>query len=315
MEEFLYFSSVDSDPAGYFIPDERVATHELLEPGRKPTLPIEIDWTNPISQGLKHCVVQNEDLISNARGLSSSPAVYETGFFQNNDSDGFHLFLSPIISPIQSTPLTTMIRYESPDSSGDNVLFGNFAYVNASLNVGWGIRKVGADLELVTGQNLFTRARWTDVLLPFNEMRTYAGVYDAVGANRKLYVDGVDQGSPDTSANTGGPGLTSVSIGLFSNDGGGYFAGTAHAQGKIEFAYAWDRELTEQEIVSLSRDPYQILRPAYGLESMFLLTPPAPGFYVHVSSQWVPAQAYVHDGAAWQPATPHVLKDGAWVPP
>jgi hypothetical protein len=51
--------------AGFFIPDPRFEMPSLLEPGRKPVGPVEIDWSHPLAVGLVGYYLLNSRVIVN----------------------------------------------------------------------------------------------------------------------------------------------------------------------------------------------------------------------------------------------------------
>jgi len=244
--------------ADLILPDPRIEMPELFEPGRKPVGPVVIDWGHPLARGLAHCIISDSDLVAGARANFTN-AEYAAGRFVSDSTSDMVTF-SP--SPIDNVEFSAAVRFKSSNTGVDNVIFGTAEYIAGSNNNGWAIRQGSSgNIELDTGAgSVWTYSNWGGA--SSTAMQTLVGVFYQGSVFRKLYIDGVDQGTPDSAANASLVSANSIPVGLFSNTGGGYFGGKEHVQGQIEFAIAWSRLLTHAEVQSFTRNPYQFLKPA-----------------------------------------------------
>jgi len=248
----------DKTRGGLFLPDKFVREPALLIPGRKPVGPVEIDWEHPLTRGLAHCIISDSDLVAGARANFTN-AEYAAGRFVSDSTSDMVTF-SP--SPIDNVEFSAAVRFKSSNTGVDNVIFGTAEYIAGSNNNGWAIRQGSSgNIELDTGAgSVWTYSNWGGA--SSTAMQTLVGVFYQGSVFRKLYIDGVDQGTPDSAANASLVSANSIPVGLFSNTGGGYFGGKEHVQGQIEFAIAWSRLLTHAEVQSFTRNPYQFITPA-----------------------------------------------------
>jgi len=267
-----------------YLPDPKIEQPNLLEPGRKPSGSLMVDWSHPITKGLKSAVLtpftggHTNDLVlgqwrkidggtsSGTLGATSGlrPVRGEveigTNLWFKNDSNKCSSGAFP------RTILADQI-YTDDGASENQYLFssgasatGNCFRIRLDRGNSYQLRLevVGGFKVFNTGSLVGTR-HMIGVVLPSEGNNAT----DCIG-----YVDGEEYSAAALQAsrvlNT-----TSTNLAIFVSDPeetsnspstSGY--GSASKPGKLNWVYYWERALSHAEIKSIYRDPYQFLMPA-----------------------------------------------------
>lgn len=218
---------------------------DFSRPGVKPTGRVEIDWDNPLAQGLSFASFCSgfED-----RAILGDAPKASTG---TKKVDGYEAIASQRLSydnrglnPSCGSLLMTFRRTSSPH------LFGKFA---VTTDAEFQLLRGASDTVLRLAINNNTASFTTPNLYDF-EWHKIAVTWDETTNARTLYIDGAFIGT-DSTAFTGGTLSTDLNF-LNRADGSRPIAGL------MSYGILYNRALSSSEIASLSRDPYQILRPA-----------------------------------------------------
>lgn len=230
----------------------------------KPGLGIPIDWRNPVTKGLLAAVINNEgagnhsfDMAKGQFGgddngvttSSSGPLgrIYASGYYGGER-------LGPAFSA-HVDELTLIIRYATNDVSV--VTRNALCTSTASGSDGQWVRNVSGAYE----------ARYTDGFTPKTVTGTTApanGVFRTVAMTVKkngylrLYVDGVEEGTAQTT-HASNPIYVSGTFLKVGNKAAGYNTYTNTIT--VNFAYAFQRELSAREIKNITEAPYSIFQP------------------------------------------------------
>lgn len=222
---------------------------DRLLPNVKPAWPVEIDWNHPLSRGLYLCVVPfagvSRDLVTGQFGSATGIAAKATEF---DATAGRIEFNTGRAAP----PLLTVygeVKYDS--LTIDHALFD----VNNQDLVVWadtsggqlraGIFAGGSPVYASSGSLNYT-----------SQFVRWGARANEPGDSGELFVNGVQVVGVSNIGATDWAATSNVS--LIGNYGGTLKNSNAH----YKFVYVWDRLLSNSEIASIDRDPYQILRPA-----------------------------------------------------
>lgn len=244
--------------ADLILPDPRMEIPELFEPG--PTIPpgdYAINESDPYSRGLLHAIVGHQgDLMSPGAPQYTSQSGREAGKFVGN---GDHI-LFPSAKKITDAGFTLAISYKPFNTTADNIVCGTAQYIDGSNNAGWAFRQNGANCELDAGNNTWSATSFNNVFTT-NTRKTYIGTFEGQSSIRRLYIDGesITKNNEVNTVSTLNPGAT---LGLFGNDGSGYFSTRNECEGEIDFLYVWDWLFSADDVQRITKNPRRLLIPA-----------------------------------------------------
>lgn len=248
----------------FAIPDPRWEEPNLLIPGRKPTGPVVIDWSHPMTAGLISMPTAVyggfSDLTNKVSWTTLIPQNYSVWYgqqvYSGDNGEPFRSTDSRLITLLQGDQFTIFV----------NCVYGPTSTTNPAI-MGWS----GADdLVFYPNDSVYSnkqRVFWRNS--PIGVSPLVGGVDGPVGsvvsmvltfenlsgtAYQKGYVNGslITSGS---AANAARGSVTHVEFGRWETQG-------AADAGRISGAAMWDRCLSPAEVGSLSRNPYQFLIPA-----------------------------------------------------
>ncbi|MBL4763503.1 MAG: hypothetical protein JKY93_12505 [Gammaproteobacteria bacterium] len=249
---------------GTVIPDHILASPQFYYPNRKPIGPVEIDWSHPLARGLKFCWMPlngNEfDLVADVRPdndtLSISVEPYKgvyASVFEGNAivENGRYLLEAPV--PNQGQTVLAIANFSA--DAVDTAIFT----ISSITAAGW--RTLLWRDEFASGDRLAyaindgsTAIAYGATTLTTDRWYPLVGRTSSDGAVSDVFVDGKLDGTVDSSAITPSQ-ADSVFIG---NRAGQYSQGM---QGGLALSLIYDRALSDAEVLTLSRNPYQILVP------------------------------------------------------
>lgn len=221
----------------------------------KPTVPVVIDYSNPIARGLVTAIeVHGGNLIDYAGGAALTKgsayelAVDELGV-SNNHTDTINSIVS-FAMPALTTGVTIFYKFKGANTS--NV--ANCA--SGTWPSGWILGPDDGDRAAFFYNGATTsRPLATGLSLNDGKLHSIAGTWRQNGTSY-LYLDG-EEADSSTTAMTTWTGGSTVEIG---NRGDSEIF--AQFDGTISCFLIFDRQLTDLEIRSLDADPYQIFKPA-----------------------------------------------------
>jgi len=258
--------------ANFYLPkdsDLALAARGWPGPGVKPTGPVEIDWSNPLARGLVECVVS-------AAGNELVNLVTQQKEFTATGTPKFEA------NALKFTPESNDSYTKSDANFGDYL---DWTIINAvSLDTPsaivarlWAQFSLGATKQSqcvwVNSRSQY-RSRQDDTTSDKNiidfgsaSSKCLAVVYES-NVTHRVFADGVKEGS--------------TACGTYDNSGinGPFYLGneqtltTAYA-GRIFIHLRYSRALSDVEAKELTRDPYQLLKPAN--DTPYLITVPDAG--------------------------------------
>ena len=214
----------------------------------------EIDWSKPISKGLVFATegsVPRYDFVTKTFGNTIGSGVsFDSGpsgkqiSFSGTVADGAYSFGTRTdLSGATEATWDILVKF----NSGDSHFFGQW-----DTNQAWLLQKSGTSLIWIAADdNSGNRRRWDCVVFPG------AGTYRIIaswqgGANKCLYVNGIDKTSSATVINN-----VATSIGsTMDNLQLGTVNGGVDLNGSIVFARIWNRGLSDVECAELANSPY-----------------------------------------------------------
>lgn len=221
----------------------------------QPQVPIGIDWSNPITKGLSSCFIPTSEveIITGAKDVSVSTKnpdkVFQKGkAFVTTNADTASIIFS--VKGFSTAPITVFALA----SITDNTSAGEIYAYGANTTYHTTIRKVGNVFGAVSNSNSGTPTVGSVVAelgRPYSLVVT-----DPYTTNSfSLYVDGIIDGSPNTTGNR----VSSSSSGI-SYAGSMYQASAARGV-NLFLGLSWTRILSDAEIKSISDNPWQIFLP------------------------------------------------------
>ena len=265
-----------------WLSDPRIEEPNLLIPGRKPAGPVEINWSHPMTKGLKLCPWFSEgrdsipDLVGGqwdrTTGNPGTPGKVDAGDFGSLPASRGLVGLDDTVIYQHSSyywggepdgPRTLIVDQKYSRWSGNQYLFaigqqaaGFLWRVRMQNNLfshdiqgGW---KLFNDSELHGNRNVYALV----------QPSSSTDVVDAI-AYRNLEALTVNS-SQSRTLNTSSsfrPLLFGSTPNLPTAGTKGY-GNSSSDFGQINYLYFWERDLSEKEIQSLFFDPYQYLVPA-----------------------------------------------------
>ena len=228
-----------------FHPDFRI-------PGKKPVGAVEVDWSNPITRGMRLAVAPalegNSNLVSRDLPLSSSGANWaqEQGGIRFESNGYFEYDKGG--SDVSSTRTMLTIMSMSGSSESIGVASANSAATDEYAAVGG---KVGQYFVYYFRDG---NSNWITYGTPAEGQ-----IYTLVGVSRgsvthALWIDGSEVGV--SSAYSPSIASDSFSVGQVLDLSPSSGVSTNY------LSVVWDRGLSDSEIRSISKNPYQILKPA-----------------------------------------------------
>lgn len=221
-----------------------------LPAGVKPTYPVELDWGSPLTKKLafvtlfSNGIAENlfDETVHSVTGGGSTSNFAHGDWEQTSTSTGGDNILTGIPSGDEGSVFTI---YTPTSLYNYNAVFDNSGYDNDAEC--W----IYATGELSSRYNTAdTRVSKTGITANTQYKIGYSWKRNELGTGNKLYVDGVLEDS-QTAGNAAIAGDISINAGRASN---------THGAGIYEVFMVFNNRLSDEEMLSLHRDPYQFLK-------------------------------------------------------
>ena len=227
---------------------------------RQPSVPVSIDWSNPITQGLMFAVIPgNRRNIVDGVALSgtfyTAPVlgVRKVGVVLTS---GSYQYPEPTtsVSPEAKFDLTlgTAMVFGAQDSTQNADL--SFSRSNGSSAAGWGIGLHGGGFN--GAQSVFGSYSYTPPSSGSSTLVPRLAIVVADGANASTYLDGAKVDGPTAYTAPTYQYATGGRSVVFGNN-----PNTNPSNVRASVAAFWNRALCPAEIASLAVNPYQIFAP------------------------------------------------------
>lgn len=219
---------------------------ELMEPGRKPIGPADIDWNNKLSQGLIEWAIFHHDF--DILTGSSSTVVTDKGVAEEFDGSTNGRYFNDYYHTSQVSGYV-LCRSET---AGRYAPWTGPLHRETDFNIAWDTGAASIPHGLVYYK---VGGNWPSVdITPLN-----ADTWYGIGVTRSLaglhaYKDGGLYG--EALAGVGNSTLQRTALGVHT------IADDQKWDGTISIALVWNRALSATEHRAIHTDPYQILKPA-----------------------------------------------------
>jgi hypothetical protein len=232
---------------------------------RAPTVPVTIDWKNPLSRGLCYFVFPNcgvpieavSGVVGNNEGALIAPRR-EGACFDANNGDVYVDFDVPTLS-VGGGPFT--IAMSSAWSTTTNALyhfgicntgdFRNFFYMNQATSGRQ--RFFSRDSNNTTQISQNTSSGWNDESF---HMFACTGIY-AASESREFYIDGTQRVTNTFgTAGTFVLDVNNVTVGCFQRD-----TISSYANNQLQYGAFWVDKKSQGDLWSFYENPYQVLKP------------------------------------------------------
>lgn len=231
-----------------YLPDNRITAPELLYPGRKPTVPVKINWQHPLTKGLVGCYLLNGSGKNYVNGRM--PLFKNKVSFVNNEivlPDIADAYLDYGVGVNELLPEISVITNASVTRADS---YAQFVGIRDNTNYEYSLRVNGGALQVLLSSGSLGTATF-----PFD------GSYHSCGFTHsnptkvvKVYLDGkvTDIGTNSTRN------LKNQSFRI-----GAYTSPLDYRiVGNVRFVYVFERVLPEIEVKALHINPYQFLEAA-----------------------------------------------------
>ena len=237
---------------------------DFAVPNRKPVGAVEIDWSNPLTKGLKICYVPASGLPINLAAIkpmaSDSPLplginrnkqclVYSTDgsrVYNPVKTDvylnhGDHTFLCEWRSDVVSASYSPFV-FSNTHSSNTGIVFNIYGFNGISPN------QMGSLKIIYSGVAAYPESADFEV----NKDWLSIGFSGTANSDYDYVLDGQFIGNTTVGTLTASP----TPIWLY-----GYGRSSIGMVGAAGYSYYWERRLTEVECKAIADNPYQILKP------------------------------------------------------
>lgn len=263
----------------YPLADARAEMPSLWIPKRKPVGPLTIDWEHPLADGLHRVFWWNgrafeylhapgTDAVANPSvgdGASATPQ----GIYSNSDSkkewfagfyptSGWGFTALTIYTPSVIGADIHALWYESSQASYDgNTDFNGFGGTGANREIHFGYNAAPTFSCQLCDNTVSNNASGPTGTVAANKPMVMAG---RASIDRKLVicVDGNMGSETAQSEDNTRPAPTRY----FLNNVGQTSVTNRYMRGTSPLFVSWDRPLTDAEMISVTKDPYQFLIPA-----------------------------------------------------
>lgn len=253
----------------------------------KPTVPVEIDWSNPLTEGLRFFqiyqgVQDNVDLVT-GQYMDSVAIDYgrdlHSSFFQSPTQSGSHFMATPAFDTTDWSGVTCVCSFVNSQA---------FQGIMASVDSGgfsgnWLMSQNGSIIQWRAGSSVTLSV--SSQVGGSNALIFAAGTWDKSTLSMYMSSNG-----GDLILNTTGS-VTDDFVGVAAENFIGHYTrsgGRSHTE-PIYYSIIFDKELTAVQIEDLRKNPYQLLK-AKG----------SPGFFTPEAAVVidVPTGAYTFTGLA-----------------
>jgi hypothetical protein len=252
-----------------YLPPPKGAAPGFKNPRIAPNYPLEIDWSNPITRGMKICIIPQAgglaliNLVdsmkltaSNASG-DISKVVTDRGVATSgaaSNDDGWAFAVPMPLSTDVGTTIISLMRYRTTSTFA----YGYLANLNTN-RIPLDFQKTGPFSEYDDG---------------FSEQATTLTLSDEVwhsvgwtlnSSGKRFFRDNdFEQTAPFRAGKT--TTLTHVGVGVTASRA---------FIGNLGYQFAFERNLSDGEILSLQRDPFQVIKD----KSLYFISSGAPSSF------------------------------------
>lgn len=247
-----------------YLPDNRITAPELWYPGRKPTVPVKVNWNHPLVKGMRAALFTAPNanlLIDYVRKIAINVDEVKNGFVIFNGNRSYPIGL-PELNGSEAMSITTRAYTTNINSNGNIVsshdtTVSSDEYVSLRFDVS-GVWSGGARVfkaAFVEQANAATESyaeSWQ-----VNRASNITSYWKKGDSQVGIFVDGISAFDSAQEQVVTRDKVTFKSsqlrLGLGPQFG---------LQGGIAFVIIHDRTLTPTEISSLHQNPYQFLEAA-----------------------------------------------------
>ena len=258
-------------------PIENIGFRNNRTSNNQPRTQVQINWASPFSKDLQAAFVPSN--ITNSIGyrevisgvVDSYSAIYRptklgvgpAGLAWQSDRYTAHGIKFDLTGkPTGATPLTVFCLYEQLDT----VTSGNIIRAGSSGTYGAGFAKNG-DGTIIARLDSNNTGGPTSPVLNTNQVYAICTIHNRATGYRELFVDGQSVGSA-----TGGGIINLSGLSYFGSEYGGN--NSTNRAIRIYCAMVWTRQLTSEEILAISRNPWQLLQQEH--KQFYYYTKPDP---------------------------------------
>ncbi|GLP98683.1 hypothetical protein GCM10007891_05370 [Methylophaga thalassica] len=249
-----------------YLPDNRITVPELFYPGRKPTVPVRVNWNHPLSKGLRNILV----LCSSFKNKGETPK-YENGLvnFTGGTSEGNQYDVFKDVEWLKGkSEYSICIGVKPRAVDGNNMIF--------AMGVDSGVFRSANTIAVWVDDNEFNSG--VNNCLAFEHgtatntgptSRVHSSE-NSIEANRYYnIVCRQDENSADCCINGKQDGIVITAdlapVSTSINEGYlGHLTSTLTStiNGELHYLYIFDRRLADDEVQALHINPYQFLEAA-----------------------------------------------------
>jgi len=240
------------------LPDKLVREPNLLIPGRKPTGPVEIDWSHPLTNGLRTCHIfqSTRDLVDNVNGALLVSAKIERNLLNSAGTANSGMYTGTLSK--HSGEITILAQIKPSSVSGVQQIYAADDSAPPMIR-SWQFRLNAANVEVITFAGAVRATAGATTLLVDN-WATVGASHSSGGADI-VYLNGVID---NTGTNTG---ALATDLNCPHGIGARPQDSTELREpygGDIAYVYQWDIVLSSAQVADLTRNPYQFLKPKGG---------------------------------------------------
>tara|TARA_S200002703_G_scaffold1263_1_gene2212 strand:+ start:12001 stop:13455 length:1455 start_codon:yes stop_codon:yes gene_type:complete len=245
---------------------DKLYSPEFSSSGVKPVGPVEIDWNNPLTKGLKLCWLAGNsvDLVTGRQATSTAPTSTTSGYLAaDGDGSSSRSVILPEITMETEASFVLNVHRRSDVPSNSDYIFDHDNGTNRTLF--YQLSGTSSyEFWHVGGKKLTISA---SSLLPIDENRNIVFTWKNDDATRyRAYSAGSEVASAI--------GISKIGVFSFIPHLLERYTSASHLDGTIPYFYYYDRKLSADEVKLLDDNPYQILKPA---NSNLYLVPTARG--------------------------------------
>ena len=238
---------------------------------KKPTIPVEIDWSNPLTEGLVGCWLFNTgggetwiDLTGNNTSLGDSHEVERkvsqgvevANFTGASNSGGISLGESTLPLSFHDTNECSFIFKANLRNNGAGSARLIARGTNGNMSDGWALWFASSNRLLKFGiDNDYANEMVAGTAFEYGVPHTQGLSYSGVDDTGYWYFNGDTDGNTTESSPAFSDATRKVGIG----NRGDRVGGDRQLEGDLHFLYVYNKVISSNEHKSLYEQPYQIL--------------------------------------------------------
>lgn len=243
---------------------------DFSRPGVKPTGNVEIDWSNPLARHLVRAYAPAQGFFDFVAGVltANSGVTQQRAVTEFAGTTGNKVSYNSSID--SHTELTVIAKVRRDRYTG---IYNGGIYSEKNVGNWSGTQGISINFRQNTTSGLLFKVGSTGLLIdedyaPVGEFNTLVFSWRA-SSYQRIYVNGSLRASAASPAASFTKSTVAGRMGVYYDE-----SASRTLDGAIDYLYVLNKALSASEIASLSRDPYQILRPA---QPMMLFLPAGGG--------------------------------------